>query len=65
MFRVAKALDKIRNQRTRGKVQEIQGKEIEVVWACDEKRGEVSVGRRANESTGEKEERKMVGQREG
>ena len=56
-------LDKIRNERIRGttKVGEITKKvhEVEVVWACDEKRG--TLRRKegdGNESTGEKEERK-------
>ena len=50
--------------------QESSGKEVEVVWTCDEKRG--ALRRKEGdvaESTGEKEERntleKMVGQSEG
>ena len=57
-------LDKIRNERIRGttKVGEITknnpGKEVEVVWACDEKRGTLRRKEsNGNESTGEKEER--------
>ena len=58
-------LDKIRNERIRGttKVGEItkkvQENEVEVAWACDEKRGTLrrKEGDR-NESTREKEERK-------
>ena len=54
-------LDKIINERIRGttKVGESPGKEVEVVWACDEKRG--ALRRKegdGNESAGEKEERK-------
>ena len=53
-------LDLIRNETIRGtmKVGEIT-KKVEVVWACDEKRG--TLRRKegdGNESTGEKEERK-------
>ena len=64
MCRVTK-LDNIRNERIRGTTKvgenhkESTGKEVEVVWACDEKRG--TLRRRegdGNESTGEKEERK-------
>ena len=58
-------LDKIRNERIWGitKVGEISkespGKEVEVVWACDEKRGALRRKEgNGNESTGEKEERK-------
>ena len=58
-------LDKIRNERIRGttKVGEIKkkstGKKVEVVWACDAKRG--TLRRKegdGNDITGEKEERK-------
>ena len=53
-------LDKIRNERIRGttKVGGIT-KEVELVWACDDKRG--TLRRKegdGNESTGEREERK-------
>ena len=58
-------LDKIRNERIRGttKVEEIThkntGKKVEVVWACGEKRGTLSMKEGdGNESTREKEERK-------
>ena len=37
----------------------VEGKEVEVVWACDEKKG--ALGRKegdGNEGTGKKEERK-------
>ena len=57
-------LDKIRNERIKGTTKvgasQIKSREgVEVVWACDEKRG--VVGRKdgdGNESTGEKEKRK-------
>ena len=56
-------LDKIRKNKrdneSGGNHKESPGKEVEVVWACDEKRG--TLRRKecdANESTGEKEERK-------
>ena len=58
-------LDKIRNERIRvdnesgGNHKESPGKEVEMVWACEEKRG--ALRRKegdGNESTGEKEERK-------
>ena len=57
-------LDKIRNERIRvtAKVRnhnESPGKEVEVVWAYDEKRGTLRRKKGdGNESTGEKEERK-------
>ena len=44
-----------------GNHKENAGKKVEVVWACDEKRG--TLRRKegdGNESTGEKEERKMM-----
>ena len=59
-------LDKIRNERIRGTTKvgggnhnESTGKKVEVVWACDAKRG--TLRRKegdGNQSTGEKEERK-------
>ena len=63
MCRVTK-LDKIRNERMRdnesgGNHKENPGKEVEVVWACDEKRGTLRRKEsNGNESTGENEERK-------
>ena len=54
-------LDKIINERIRGttKVGENTGKEVEVVWACAEKRGTLRRKESdGNESTGDKEERK-------
>ena len=58
-------MDKIRNERIRGTTKvgvnhkESTGKKVEVVWACDAKRG--TLRRKegdGNLSTGEKEERK-------
>ena len=46
-------MDNIRNERMRGvngigeNSKEISGNEVEVVWACGEKRGALCVGRRA------------------
>ena len=53
-----------------GNHKESTGKKVEVVWACDAKRGTLrSKEGDGNESTGEKEERKtqekMVGQSKG
>ena len=56
-------LDNIRNERIRGTTKggnhkEITGNKVEVVWACDGKRG--TLHRKegdGNESTGDKEER--------
>ena len=41
-----------------GNRKESPGKEVEVVWACDEKRGALLRNNDGNESTREKEERK-------
>ena len=56
---------KIRNERIRGTTKEGEitkkrtGKKVEVVWACDAKRGTLRMKEgNGNESTGEKEERK-------
>ena len=59
-----KKLDKIRNERMRdnksgGNRKEGPGKEVEMVWACDGKRGALRKKQGDwNESTGEKEEGK-------
>ena len=48
-----------RDNESGGNHKESPGKEVEVVWACDEKRGTLSRKEGdGNESTGEKEERK-------
>ena len=53
-------LDKIRNERiSGGNRKERTGKDVEVVWACDEKKGALRTKEGdGNESTREKEERK-------
>ena len=70
-------MEKIRNVRIRardneswGNHKESTGNEVEMVWACDEKRGTLRMKEgNGNESTGEKEERKtydkIVGQSKG
>ena len=60
VFKVHTKLDKIRNDNeSGGNHEESPGEEVEVVWACDEKRGTLR-SKEGNqiESTGEKEERK-------
>ena len=52
--------NKLKNKRDNesgGNHKESPGKEVEVVWACDEMRGTLR-RKEGNESTGEKEERK-------
>ena len=57
-------LDKVRNERIKGttKVGGKSGKEFEVVWACDEKRGTLRRKEgNGNESTREKEDLRADG----
>ena len=49
----------MRDNESGGNHKESTGKKVEVVWACDEKRGTLRRNEGdGNESTGEKEERK-------